>query len=110
MRYGLSGQVNRWSTSGFPYGTLVVNVSGCLLLGAVMVLIRDKGIFSPNAQILATIGLLGAFTTFSTFSNETLVMIQDGEALPAVLNISGNLFLCLGAVWLGRTMMRMIFV
>ncbi len=108
MRYGLSGQVNRFSTGGFPYGTLVVNVIGCLLLGVIMVLVKDRSFIPPNMQLFITVGLLGAFTTFSTFGNETLILAQDGEIWSAVLNICGSLILGLGAVWLGRVLMRVI--
>ncbi|NOX75775.1 MAG: fluoride efflux transporter CrcB [Gammaproteobacteria bacterium] len=92
--YGLLGRA-------FPYGTLVVNVLGSLLMGFLFVLLIDKLSLGPQWRAALLIGLLGAFTTFSTFSIETLNLIEEGEAMKALLNVVLSVVLCLGAAWLG---------
>lgn len=77
-RYGLSGWVHTWAEESFPWGTLTVNVVGSFLLGAAF-LYLDRGGFPAELRHFATIGLLGAFTTFSTFTFETVTLLQDGE-------------------------------
>jgi len=70
LRYGVSGFIQNWSKSlTFPYGTLTVNLIGCLLIGIFTQLAESRGIFSPEARSIVLIGLFGAFTTFSTFGN-----------------------------------------
>ena len=107
-RYGLSGLAHRWWGSSFPYGTLLVNVFGCLLLGALMYLIKDRALLSPNMRLFATVGILGAFTTFSTFGYETVMLMRSRELIPVFINIGANVILGLAALWLGRTLMRLI--
>jgi CrcB protein len=105
-RYALTGLAHRiWATT-FPIGTLIVNIVGCFFLGAVMYLVQSHGAMSPNARLFITIGLLGAFTTFSTFGYETIALVNDREFIYAVWNIISNLMLGLLAVWLGRLVMR----
>ena len=106
FRYALTGLAHRiWATT-FPIGTLIVNIVGCFFLGAVMYLVQSHGAMSPNARLFITIGLLGAFTTFSTFGYETIALVNDREFIYAVWNIISNLMLGLLAVWLGRLVMR----
>lgn len=103
LRYLVSGYVQQWSKSiGFPYGTLAVNVIGCLLIGFLAALVETRGLFTPEARAFVFIGLLGGFTTFSTFGNESMNLWRDGENLLVLANITGHLLLGLGAVWLGR--------
>ena len=87
LRYLTSDLVQRLSGSGFPYGTLAVNALGCLVIGFLAVLAEERGIFTPEARALVFVGVLGAFTTFSTFSYETSSLLRSGQALPALLNI-----------------------
>lgn len=87
--------------SSFPFGTLLVNVLGSFLMGVVYALGQLSHI-SPELKALIGIGLLGALTTFSTFSNETLLLIQEGDWLKATLNVVLNLILCLFMVYLGQ--------
>ena len=86
---------------GFPYGTLVVNVSGSLAMGIVYVLFFERYDIAPEWRAALVVGLLGAFTTFSTFSMDTLLLIQQGEHARAGLNVALSVVLCLAGCWLG---------
>ena len=90
--------VGIWLAGSFPWGTLLVNVLGSLLLGALAAL--GEGL-SPSGRLLLGAGLCGAFTTFSALSVETLRLAQDGRLGAAALNLGLNLGLGLGAAWLG---------
>jgi CrcB protein len=109
-RYGLSGFVHRYLNSSFPTGTLLVNTLGCLLMGALMSLVEQRQFLGPGARVFVMIGILGSFTTFSTFGYETLAMVRDGEYPLALGNVSANVFLGLLAVWLGWTAVRLLGV
>jgi len=103
FRYVIAGLVQNWSGSiRFPFGTLAVNLSGCLVIGFLSQLAETRGFFSTDARILIFIGVLGGFTTFSAFGNETINLWRDGENALATANIAAHLVLCLGAVWLSR--------
>lgn len=103
LRYALSGQVQHWSKSiDFPYGTLVVNILGCLMIGLLSYLSETRGFFSAEVRLCVFIGILGSFTTYSTFSNEAMTLLGDGKHLAALTYIGAHLFLGLGAVWLGH--------
>lgn len=101
LRYGMSNGITQWLGRGFPYGTLSVNVLGSLLMGLLYVLLIDRIAVSAEWRAALLIGLLGAFTTFSTFSMETLNLIEQGALLKAALNIILSVVLCLGATWIG---------
>jgi CrcB protein len=110
LRYVVSGQVQRWSESvNFPYGTLTVNLLGCLLIGALARLDEIRSVLTPEMRFLLFIGLLGAFTTYSTFSNEAINLINDRQFHLAFLYIGAHLVLGLGAVLLGRLTTYMIW-
>ncbi|HEV8590166.1 MAG TPA: fluoride efflux transporter CrcB [Pyrinomonadaceae bacterium] len=103
LRYAVSGFVQNWSGSiRFPFGTLAVNLAGCVLIGFLSQLAETRGIFSADARTLIFIGVLGGFTTFSAFGNETINLWRDGENALAVANIAAHVIICLGAVWLSR--------
>ncbi|HET9512405.1 MAG TPA: fluoride efflux transporter CrcB [Gemmatimonadales bacterium] len=102
LRYGLSGLVQGRTGPVFPYGTLAVNVVGCLLMGVISELAESRGALEPGTRALITVGVLGGFTTFSAFGNETLNLLRDGERALAAGNIAANLILALAAVWAGR--------
>ena len=107
-RYGLSGLVQRLSGTGFPYGTLVVNVLGSLIIGFVMQVGLNTDIIPRTLRVTITVGFLGAFTTFSTFSYETVGYLQDGAWLLAPLNIISNLGLCLLSTIIGMALGRIV--
>jgi CrcB protein len=107
-RYGISGLVqNRWGGS-FPLGTLVVNLLGCFLLGILMSLVEDHPLLTPNARAFLAIGVLGAFTTFSTFGYETCRLLGDHRLWAAGGNIALNVCVGLAAVELGRVLTKWI--
>jgi len=100
-RYGLEGLVARRSTGAFPWGTLVVNVSGAFVLGFVFTVATDQLTTAPWLRAAVTIGFLGAYTTFSTLSLETYRLLEDGSLGLAAANSLGSLAAGLTAVYLG---------
>ena len=101
-RYGLSGLVHQvLKRPGFPFGTLSVNVLGSLLIGVAMGLVETTEWITPSLRLLLLIGFLGGFTTFSTFSYETLALFRHGEISFGLLNLAVHLVGGLIAVWLG---------
>jgi CrcB protein len=99
----VSGGVQKWSQSvDFPYGTLAVNLIGCLLIGMLTRLDELRSLLSPEVRFFILVGLMGAFTTYSTFSNEAIGLINDRRINLAVLYLAGHLILGLGAVMAGR--------
>ena len=103
LRFGVSGVVQNWTRSvDFPYGTLVVNVIGCFLLGTLSQLVESQSGMSSELRLLLMVGLLGSFTTYSTFNQETLNLMQSSQYLLAITNIFIQLLLGLSAAILGR--------
>jgi fluoride exporter len=102
-RYACSGIAARWLGLGFPYGTMFVNVSGSFMIGVLGTLALGGGraLASTDARAFLIVGLLGGFTTFSSFSLETLNLAHAGSLGAAAANIALSLVLCLIAVWLG---------
>ena len=110
LRYLVSGYAQELSGSvGFPYGTLAVNLTGCFIIGFLSYLADMRGVFTVETRALVFVGVLGGFTTFSTFGNETLNLLRDGEYLYAFLNIGIHIFFGLGFVWLGRSLAFLIW-
>lgn len=101
LRYSISIFMLQLFGTSFPFGTLTVNVLGSFLMGVVSALAQLSHI-SPELKALLGVGFMGALTTFSTFSNETLMLIQGGEWLKAFLNMALNLGICLLMVYLGQ--------
>ena len=101
LRYLASTGLHLLVGRGFPYGTLLVNVLGSLLMGFLYVMLVERLALSVEWRAVLLIGMLGAFTTFSTFSMETFALFEDGENIKALLNIILSVSLCLVAVWLG---------
>jgi len=86
-RYFLAGAVYGLLGARFPYGTLIVNIFGCFLIGMLTTISENKFLLNPNLRVLLMIGFCGAFTTFSTFMLETFNLIKDGETIRAFVNV-----------------------
>jgi len=108
LRYGISGWVYKWLGSDFPYGTLAVNVIGSFILGFFLTLATTKLILPYQWKNLIAVGLLGAFTTFSTFSYETFALMQGSLIWATVLNILLNVLLAVIALWMGVIAARLV--
>jgi fluoride exporter len=110
LRYLISGWVQDWTgRDDFPVGTLAVNVVGCLFIGLLSQLAESRQWFSDEFRALVFVGILGGFTTFSSFGNETLNLWRDRQVWLALVNIAAQLVLGLGAVWLGRMLGHLIW-
>ena len=110
VRFLLSTSVQeKLNNATFPFGTLVVNITGCLVIGMLSHLSDAKGIISSDLRAFLFIGLLGGFTTFSTFSNETVNLIRGGEYIQGTINIACQLFIGIGAVIAGRLLAQVIW-
>ena len=103
-RYWLSGVVGRGFGETFPYGTLLVNVSGCLVIGFFAAYTGTEGrvLMRPEWRLAFMTGVCGGYTTFSSFSLQTFSLATDGDWLRAAANVMLSVALCLGAVWLGH--------
>lgn len=106
LRFWMSSGVYALMGRGFPYGTLTVNMIGSFLMGLIYVFLYERMDVGVEWRAGLLIGLLGAFTTFSTFSIETLNLIEAGEQLRAGLNIIFSVALCITGCWLGMVMGR----
>jgi CrcB protein len=104
-RYWCSGVIARTFGETFPWGTIIVNASGSLIIGFLATLMSPDGrlLVPPDARAFLTLGLCGGYTTFSSFSLQTLHLVRDGEWLWATANVLFSVILCLAAVWLGHT-------
>jgi CrcB protein len=102
-RYLLGTWTQSFSKSlDFPYGTLTVNLIGCFLIGVFSQLAETRGAFTPESRAFVFMGILGGFTTFSSFGNDTMNLLRAGETVNALANIGANVLTGLALVWLGR--------
>ncbi len=102
LRYLVSTYAQQLSKSiQFPFGTLTVNIVGCALVGFLAELADQRGVITGETRAFLIVGILGGFTTFSAFGNETMNLLRNGELWLAGGNILGHTILGLGAVWLG---------
>lgn len=108
MRFWISNSIYALYGRNFPYGTLFVNVMGSLLMGFLFVMLNERFNLDPVWRAALLIGLLGAFTTFSTFSIETLNLMISGEVSKAAVNIILSVIICIFATWLGVLIGRQI--
>ena len=104
LRFYISQLVLNWLGKGFPFATLMVNICGSFIMGLLYQLIEHEILDIHIHRTLIGIGFLGAFTTFSTFSLDSLLLLQQGDVLKAALNILLNVTLCIGAAALGMFM------
>lgn len=109
-RYALSTRVAETVGGTFPWGILLVNVTGSFVIGLVAAIAPPDGrwALSPDARLFLTVGLCGGYTTFSSFSLQTLDLIRTGQAPAALGNVVGSLGLCLLAVWAGAAVGALI--
>jgi CrcB protein len=105
-RYGLGGLAQRVAGTGFPYGTLLVNILGSLIIGYIMQVSLNSDIIPRSLRVIVTVGFLGAFTTFSTFSYETARFLEDGAWLSCFINIAANVGLSILATLAGMLLGR----
>ncbi len=106
-RYSVSGLLNN-ATGRLPMGTLACNVGGSLLMGVLFVLVLEKARLSPELRPLLMVGFLGAFTTFSTFALESVVMLQEGHFMSALIYVLLSVILCLAALYVGMSLTRLL--
>ena len=107
-RYGASLGIYSIFGRGFPYGTLFVNVAGSFLMGMLSIMLLERFNLGPEWRAAILVGFLGSFTTFSTFSIETLNLLEQGDINRALLNMSTSLVLCIAAVWFGVNIGRQL--
>jgi CrcB protein len=110
LRFGISNFIAGRYGDTFPLGTLIVNITGCFLIGLIAAISGPDGrvLIGSHARQFLMIGIMGGYTTFSSFSLQTLSLAQDGEWLPAGLNVLLSVALCLIGVWLGTVSAQLI--
>lgn len=107
-RYGIAGVLLPWTQTGFPWGTLAVNVSGSLLVGIVIAAAVDRQWLSPDLRLVLGVGFCGGFTTMSSFSFETLALLEQGAVGLAFGYVAATLLVCLAATWAGIALIRLM--
>lgn len=104
--------VSNWAAARigaeFPYGTLIVNVVGCFIIGAFMTVATERFIVSPYWRLFVTVGFVGGMTTFSSFSYETLHLLQEADIMRAFYNVGLNILVGFFATWLGMSAARLM--
>lgn len=106
LRYLTSAFANKYFPSIFPWGTFVVNVLGCLLIGILLGIFERQALANPNLKFLFITGFCGGYTTFSTFAAENLELYQSGNILTLVFYITTSVLIGVLAVWLGMEIIR----
>ncbi len=107
-RYGLSGVVQRFTNSELPWGTVAVNLLGCLVFGTFWSLMESRLSISGETRTIILVGFMGAFTTFSTFAFETTQMLRDSQWLWAAGNLTVQNFVGIAALFLGLAIGRLL--
>ncbi|CAK0774955.1 putative fluoride ion transporter CrcB [Gammaproteobacteria bacterium] len=110
LRYAVADYVQQTTRGAeFPYGTLTVNVVGCFVIGFLSQLVDMRGILTAEVRAFFFVGVLGGFTTFSSFGNESMNLFRAGEDVLAFANVGAHVLFGLGAVWLGRIVVHMVY-
>lgn len=107
-RYWLNNYMVGRLGASFPYGTLIINITGSFLLGFVLVLIANRVVVDPGYRLLIGTGFLGAYTTFSTFSYDTIALLEVGDFLPAMWNVLASVAISLAGAYLGIVLARLV--
>jgi CrcB protein len=107
-RYQLAAVIQARVPIGFPYGTFVVNITGCFVMGVVTVLLTERLVVHPNWRFLVPIGFVGAYTTFSTFELETFMAVSEQAWLIAAANVIGSVVAGYIALWAGFAVARVL--
>ncbi|HUO63654.1 MAG TPA: fluoride efflux transporter CrcB [Terriglobales bacterium] len=107
-RYGVGGLAARWWGAEFPYGTLMVNVTGSFLIGLIQQVGLSTLAVSDTTRLVLTVGVMGGFTTYSSFSYETVRLVEEGSWLQAGANVVLTTGLCLGVCALGLVLGRVV--
>jgi fluoride exporter len=105
-RYGVSVLAYKYAGATFPFGTLTVNIVGCFLIGLVYGLIQEKDVLSTTSRLFLTVGVFGGFTTFSSFGNETLLLLRAGHLLLGIGYMLISVLVGVVAVWGGYSLVR----
>jgi CrcB protein len=108
LRYWLSGVVARRYGETFPFGTLIVNLIGCFVIGFLFYLLYERALAGPTSRTTVFIGLLGGFTTFSSYGLQTFTLLRDGELFLALMNVAVSNLVGLALVWLGYSLARVV--
>jgi fluoride exporter len=106
LRYWLSGLVAKNYGETFPWGTMIVNLIGCLMAGALFYLSEERFLINPTLRMVILIGLLGGFTTFSSYGLQTFTLLREGEIALAALNVTASNVAGLLMVWLGYVLVK----
>lgn len=106
LRFAVSTGLYTWLGRAFPWGTLFVNVTGCFAIGLLYVLLVERMALGAEWRILLMAGVLGGYTTFSSFSIETLNLMESGDLLRAAVNVLASVVVCLVAAWAGMGLAR----
>ncbi|MBI2837575.1 MAG: fluoride efflux transporter CrcB [Acidobacteria bacterium] len=105
-RYLIGGIVYNYLPATFPYATLIINVSGCFFIGLLGAMAEERAVLGPTSRLFWMVGVLGGYTTYSTFGYETTSLVRESSYLPAGLYVIGHLVAGLGAVWAGAFVAR----
>jgi CrcB protein len=107
-RYVLGGLLYRWLPATFPGATFVINVTGCFGIGFLAVMVEERMVLGPGARLFLMVGILGGYTTFSTFGYETIALLRESSFAAAAFNVLGQVALGLVAVWAGAAAARVL--
>jgi len=107
-RYGISAVALPWTATGFPWGTLIVNVSGSFVIGLVVAAAAERGWLGPDLRVALAAGICGGYTTMSGFSFETLALLEQGQAGLAIAYVAATLVACVLATWSGVALIRLM--
>lgn len=105
-RYWMAGAIDERHSTGFPWGTVLVNILGSFVIGVAAALIAGRSGWGDNARLFVMVGICGGFTTFSSFSLQTLALLRDGDLLRAGGHIAVSVIACVVATWAGIALVQ----